>query len=352
MADIRRRQGAIIRDKSGDPKLGADGEVRHESKWQARIRRPGHPPLFKTFPRKIDAEAWARAQERELDLGRSIIMFTPPLIELMHRYAKEVTPTKRGAPEEAQRLKIMQLYPDFRYAAHLITPTHIAKYRDVRLREGKAPGTVNRELSIISAVYRHSKMEWSYPLPNPVVEVRHPDNPPPRDHLISAAEFNLLVAEANNYPPAPVMKCLIVVAVETAMRRGDLAQLRWRDIDLPRKTAHVELSKNGLPRDVPLSRRARAAFRLLHWARQGSALPLELVFGYSDSHSITTAFSRIRSRVQVRRCRFHDLRHLAITRLASRLHPLDLARMVDHRDLKRTLAYYHPSPSDLAGKLD
>lgn len=73
----------------------------------------------------------------------------------------------------------------------------------------------------------------------------------------------MLVAEANNYPPAPVMKCVIVVAVETAMRRGDLAQLRWRDIDLPHKTAHVELSKNGLPRDVPLSRRARAAFRLL-----------------------------------------------------------------------------------------
>lgn len=351
MADIRPRPGPIIRDKNGDPKLDENQEPKRERRWQVRIRRTGRPPLFKTFERKIDAEAWARAQEREMDLGRTVVTSSTTLRDLMLRYAKEVSPTKDSGLEEAARLTRIADHPAFKYPAHQIDAETIAKYRDRRLKDVMG-STVNRELTIISAVVRHAAREWGEPLKQDLVSnVRRPKNPLPRERLISPPELKALLTEADNYPPKPTFKCLLVVAAETAMRRGDLANLEWRDIRLSKKYARVKKGKNGEPREVPLSRRARAAFRLLRWVNPPTD-PNQLVFGYSDPHSITTAFRRVRKRSGVTPCTFHDIRHLGITQLASKLGPLELAKAVDHKDLKRLLDYFHESAEKLAGRLD
>lgn len=350
MADIRARPGPIIRNRDGEPRLNEKGEPKREKRWQVRIRRAARPPLFKTFERKIDAEAWARAQEREMDLGRTIVTSSTTLRDLMLRYAKEVSPTKDSGLEEAARLERMADNKVFRYPAHLIEAQAIASYRDQRLKDVQG-STVNRELTILSAVIRHAAREWGEPLDqNLVSNVRRPKNPLPRERLIKPAELKALLSEADNYPPQPVFKCLLVIAAETAMRRGDLAKLRWRDIHLTEKYAHVIKSKNGKPRDVPLSRRARAAFRLLQWVSQPTK-PNQLVFGYSDPHSITTAFRRVRERSGIAPATFHDVRHLGITQLARLIGPLELAKAVDHKDLKRLLDYYHEPAEEIAKKL-
>ncbi|HYW76589.1 MAG TPA: site-specific integrase [Gammaproteobacteria bacterium] len=219
----------------------------------------------------------------------------------MLRYAKEVSPTKDGGLEEVARLERIADYKAFKFPAHLIETQTVAAYRDHRLKSVQS-STVNRELTIISAVIRHAAREWGEPLDqNLVGNVRRPKNPLPRERLITADELKALLAEADKYPPQPVFKCLLVIAAETAMRRGDLAKLQWKHVHTAKKYVHILKGKNGESRDVPLSRRARAALRLLRWSQTG-ARPSDLVFGYSDPHSITTAFRRVRERSGIVEC--------------------------------------------------
>ena len=79
-------------------------------KWQAVIRRKGHPSLSKTFELKKDAEKWARQQERAIDAGQWLDHTEAQkttLDDLLDRYAREVSITKRGAQIEALRVALM-----------------------------------------------------------------------------------------------------------------------------------------------------------------------------------------------------------------------------------------------------
>ncbi|RMG23913.1 MAG: site-specific integrase, partial [Methanobacteriota archaeon] len=144
-----------------------------------------------------------------------------------------------------------------------------------------------------------------------------------------------------------MMYDIILIAIETAMRRGEIASMEWRYVDLRRRVVHLPDTKNGESRDVPLSTRAvevlqaRSKVRNLKDSR---VFPLR-------SDAIGLAFRRICRRAGIEGLRFHDLRHEATTRMAERLHPLELARVTGHRDTKMLLRYYNPRAEDLARKL-
>ncbi len=114
---------------------------------------------------------------------------------------------------------------------------------------------------------------------------------------------------------------------------------RWRRRRLP-----ASINKNGVRRDVPLSKRALELLALL--PDSGEA-PL---FGISTA-SLDALFRKARQRSCIEGLTFHDSRHAAITRLAKKLNVLDLARMVSHRDLRMLQVYYNESAEDMAAKL-
>jgi integrase len=130
---------------------------------------------------------------------------------------------------------------------------------------------------------------------------------------------------------------------ETAMRAGEVIGLTWDRIDLERRVAHLAHTKNGRPRDVPLS---LEAVRLLE------ALPdLDPVFGLS-SRQLDILFRKSRDKAGVADLTYHDSRHYAITRLSRKLDVLDLARMVGHTDLRMLMTYYNESAESIARRLD
>ena len=104
---------------------------------------------------------------------------------------------------------------------------------------------------------------------------------------------------------------LITLAIETAMRRGELLALEWGDIDLERRELLVRQSKNGMPRTIPLSTRAPPTLTNMESDCCEPVFPL-------SANAVRLAFERVRTRAGLNDVRFHDLRHEAISRLFDR----------------------------------
>lgn len=310
--------------------------------WQAQIARKG-VRRSATFPTKQEARDWA-AREEYLILNAKPAGETATLGDVLKRYSEEVSPTKRGARWELLRLNAMRKMPIADKIMRDLTAADFALWRDERAKT-VSNGTILREINLLSAVMTAARKEWGLIDVSPLTDMRRPTTPRPRDRRVSHAEFEALAISAGDDLTAATARAFhaFLFAVETGMRAGEIVGLTWPHIDLPRRVAHLPMTKNGTSRDVPLS---REAVRLLE------ALPRQdPVFGLT-SDSLDVLWRKVRDRAAVEGLTFHDSRHEAVTRLAGRMDVLDLARMIGHRDLKMLLVYYNKSASDIAQLLD
>ena len=316
--------------------------------WQARVRRAGYPDEVKTFPTKAEAERWARSVEGEMDRGefadqREVARTT--LADLVRRYMVEVTPSKRGARDEAIRLKAMLRNRICGLSLAHLAPQEVARYRDERLKVCGA-ATVIRDLAVLSSIVNHARREWGIRIQNPVALVRKPAAPAGRDRVLSEAEEIRLLEELEPRGRRnPYMQSLVIAAIETAMRRGELLTLQWEHVDLVRRVAFLPMTKNGRSRYVPLSSRAVHAIQATGSSRPGCIFPIGIA-------AMEAAFSRATRRAGLHGLHFHDLRHTATSRIARKLPNLiELASVTGHESLQMLKRYFHPQASEIALKL-
>lgn len=239
---------------------------RLRGRWQAQVRRRGVPPRAKSFDKRSDAERWARDLEAEADrtgwVADTRLAEKTTLGELLKRYRDQVSPGKRSVHSEQSRINAMLRRDICHRTLAKLTSADIATYRDERL-QSVAPATVIRELNTISHAIDVACREWGMWLPrNPVKLVRRPPTPKGRTRRLQEGEEQKLL-DACERGRNPWLKPLIIVAIETAMRRGELVGLRWEHVDLDRRVAHLPQTKNGESRDVPLSRRGTATLGAL-----------------------------------------------------------------------------------------
>jgi integrase len=196
-------------------------------RWQAQVRRRGIPPRAKSFDRKSDAERWARELEAEADkngwLADTRVAEKTTLGELLNRYLNQVTPTKLGAAPERARINSIVRRPIALHSLAKLASPDLAAYRDDRLKSA-APPTVVRELSTISHAIEVATTEWGIWLPrNPFSQIRRPALPRGRTRRLQGdEEVRLLAACPIDGPP---LRPLLILAIETAMRRGELLDL-------------------------------------------------------------------------------------------------------------------------------
>lgn len=322
---------------------------RLRGRWQAQVRRKGIPPRAKSFDSKADAEKWARALEAELDRCGTLpdmrLAEQMTVRDLLERYLAEITPQKRSARTEHYRLQGMMRRSIAHRTLALLTPQHIATYRDERLAE-VAPATVIRELNSLGHAIDIARKEWGVHLPlNPCKMIRRPKAPRGRDRRLAPGEEQLLL-EAADAGRNTYMRPLIILALETAMRQGELLSLTWSDIDFDKRIAHLDLTKNGESRDVPLSSRA---IKLLSEMKQSASS--ENVFDCTKS-AVTQAWEHLRARAGRSDLRFHDLRHEAVTRLLERgWNVIEVATVSGHKELKMLQRYSHLRAEDLVARL-
>ena len=263
----------------------------------------------------------------------------------LDRYVQEVTPIKKGAKDEAIRIRALRRDAIASFSFATLTPAAVADFRDRRLATVGA-GTVIRDLAVISAVVNHARREWGVSSPNPVALVRKPSAPRGRVRTLSPQEEERLLGELRPIGRrSPWMAPLVSLAIETGMRRGELLALRWEHVDLARQTAFLPDTKNGTARAVPLSTRAIAVLAGMPPAESGLVFPITAM-------AMEAAFAKARRRAGVIDLHFHDLRHTAISRMADKLpNVIELAAVSGHKSLRMLGRYYHPSAEALARKL-
>lgn len=320
--------------------------TRRGAGWYVQVRRKGYPPCFRTFATKRDAKAWAT--EREAALGSFDDHCAPgsaslTVGEMLKRYLTDVTPHKRSAESESWRLSKMLKAPMSALALDALQPSHVAAYRDWRLASVK-PGTVRRELSLLRTAIAVARREWGLKLgANPVDKVQRPLARDARDRRLSGDEWRRLelgLRQTRNQEIEPFVR----LALETALRRGELLALRWRHVDLDRRVALVPDTKTGQPRTIPLT---PEAVRLLTSRSREGALVLDLT-----PIALRHAWGRLCARANVEDLRIHDLRHEALSRFSELgLNTPELASISGHKDVRMLLRYTHVRPAQLATKL-
>jgi len=324
--------------------------------WQVQIAIKGTREA-KTFSTKAEATSWAAERETEIRKQHVTgIDLSKTVGDAFDRYAAEVSIRKKKPPIwERNRLTAIGSH-EIRerkisaFPLHAMTSDMWGQWRDHRLNVDKvATSTVNRDFSLISNVYTVARREWKWISASPTTDVRRPNNPVSRDKRISQDEIDRITL-ASGFDECSVTQVkqrvgvAFLFAIETAMRAGEICSLTSQKII--GSVASLTDTKNGTRREVPLSRRAVQLLSFLPDREFGEPL-----FGLTAT-SLDANYRKIRASAAIEGVNFHDTRHEAITRLASKLSVLELARAVGHRDLKMLQIYYNETAANLALKLD
>jgi integrase len=264
--------------------------------------------------------------------------------QLLQQYVVEVLPAKRGAATEGQRLQRLIRDPVSSLRASQLTSQAIAAFRDRRLLDGRR--TCHYDLILIRHCLKIAMNEWGLLLlSNPVDRVKMPSSSPTRDRRLEVGEFDRL-EEAAKQTRNPHIWPVIVFAIETGMRRGEILGLQWEHVDLDRRIVFLPLTKNGSSREVPLSTKA-AEVLIRQRQRNDTPLPFPVT-----ANGFRLAWDRLRRRAGLSDLRFHDLRHEAISRFFELgLNIPEVAVISGHKDPRMPFRYTHLRAEELVGRL-
>jgi integrase len=336
--------------------------------WTVAVRRKGYPAQYNTFDKKSEAEDWAK--DVEIKMKRRAFVDTTSsektiLKTLLTRYSDDVSVTKKGAVAEQSKINMICKHPFALKTLTQIDGADIATYREDRMKGYQdikqnnvtpvGEKTTREEMQIISHAFKIAKSEWGFNLPigNPCADVsKPPANKGARDRRLkthtdkSLCEEILLLEHAKEF--GNNMESVIIFAIETAMRRGELSGLEWKYVDLDIRIAHLPKTKNGKKRDVPLSTTATEILRKL---KNDADENDHSVFGLLPDF-ITHSFINICKNANITDLKFHDLRHEATSRLFELgLNPFQVAAITGHGDMQSLKRYTHLKGVDLVKEL-
>lgn len=270
----------------------------------------------------------------------------------LDKYYESVSVHKKGRLQEFYRINVIKRLHLSDKNMDEISTIDIAAYRDERLsqinpRTGKriSGNTVRLELALLSSLFSIARIEWGTCRINPVEHVRKPKVSKGRDRRLLSAEERKLsryFRERNL-----VLYIIFHLAIETAMRQGEILGLQWEHLDLQHGIVHLPETKNGSSRDVPLSRKARNLLQMLPFQLNGK------IFNYTSS-GFKSAWRTALEALAIKDLHFHDLRHEAISRLfeLGSLNVMEVASISGHRSMNMLKRYTHLRAYQLVSKLD
>ena len=196
---------------------------KRKGRYQCVVRTASYPSITKTFDHKVDVVRFGKDLELKLirdEYGlekKTYSLFK----EIVERYRNEITPQKRCAEMEGKLIKYILTKDFVKLRLDRVSPKVISSYRDNTLKTLKL-SSVNRRLAIISHMFTICRKEWDYKISNPDLSIRRPKNPEPRDRRLSEHKLKQLL-QGNR--ASPVMKFVMELAFETALRRSEIASI-------------------------------------------------------------------------------------------------------------------------------
>ncbi len=253
--------------------------------------------------------------------------------DLVGRYKREITPTKKGATTEEIVLTAFLRHPICNIRLDKLSKADFARYRDERLQQVSGT-TLKRQLNTIRHIFNIAKTEWDLPIAeNPIQGLRLDARDVRRERRLSEGEYEKL-RQAARTRQIPFIEKILIFAIETAMRKGEILALRWDQVDLKRRSVTILESKNGYSRTIPLT---PTAFAIL----QGMGGQHDRVFPIT-ANALRMAWERMLAKTDIEDLHFHDLRHEAISRFFEMgLTVPEVASISGHKDIKMLMRYAH-----------
>jgi integrase len=318
---------------------------KRDGKFQAQVRRGG---VFKsaTFFKKSDAEAWARQVEAAVCSGRVRPFEYEPscLAEIVERYKREITPTKKGHEVEDIVLTTMLREEWMHLPLQQLGTRHFAAYKQARLEKVSA-STFRRQYGLLMAILRHSEQEWQWSAPtSSATKISLPKVPNTAIQRISEADETAILAAADGLKN-PYMTPLIALAITSGLRRGELLSLRFKDWDRADNWLLVREAKSGHPRRVPLFGKGLDAVVSFWPSKREMMFPI-------TPNAVKLNWNRLRVAAGLPNVRFHDLRHEAISRLFEKgLSVPEVASISGHRTPSQLFRYAHADMQRIIEKI-
>ena len=314
--------------------------------WRAIVKRKGFDRITRTFDTKASAEAWARQIEAEMDRGVFVSRKeaeSTTLSEALDRYEREVSSTKKGYLQEKKRIRAWKSHPLGKRFLATIQGKDIAAWRDARIKSGSSANTVRLDLAVISHLFEIARKEWGMEgLHNPVKAIRMPSPPAGRDRRLQPGELEKLLESSSEE-----MNQVIRFALETAMRRGELAGMTWEMVDLRKRTVTLPETKNGQKRIVPLSSVALSILKDRLGTRR-----LDGKVWNIGADAISQDFARACRQASITGLHFHDLRHEATSRLFEKgFDTMEVRTITGHKTLQMLARYTHLRAEDLVERM-
>lgn len=322
--------------------------------YRVQIRLKGHPIQRATFERKTDAKKWIQQTETAIREGRYFKMVESKkhtFADLANRYQREILPNKQKSKQEGQLLWWKEQIGH--YLLSDITAPLIVEYRDKLAKEitrGKqrSSSTIIRYLAILSHVFTVAVNDWGWLDDSPMKKVSKPKQGRGRVRFLSEEERERLL-ESCKKSTNPFLYPVVVLALSTGMRQGEIMHLAWKDIDLEKGRITLHETKNGERRVVPI---AGLALNLLKQHELSHRLDTYLLFPSDKVNKpmdLRFPWEKALKQAQIEDFHFHDLRHSTASYLAMNGASLaEIADVLGHKTLQMVKRYAHLSEAHTA----
>ena len=344
MASIRKRSNS-------------DGSI----SYRVDVRLKGFPAQRATFKRLTDARNWGKQTESAIQEGRYFKTTEArkhTLNDAIERYKESILPSKKDQRKQKSQLEWWKKELGV-YTLADVTPALIGEKRDQLLKD-RANATAVRYLAALSHVFTIAVKEWGWLEHNPVLKVRKPKEPRGRVRFLSDDETcpkgqpikgeRSRLLEACKASPVTQLYPIVVLALSTGMRQGEILNLRWPDINLLEGRIILHETKNGERRSVPLLGHAHDLISELSKVRR---LDTDLLFPGKNPKRplfIRTPWIKAVKSAEIEDFRFHDLRHSAASYLLMSGASLgEIAEILGHKTLQMVKRYSHLSDSHATG---
>lgn len=311
---------------------------KRSGKYHTQVRKHGKT-ITKTFINKSDALRWAKEQEVKIEQGIYFPQHEKVTLSfLLNRWEKDILMNLKSYPVDKYKVAFLQRRIGHFYL-HDVNTNMLVNYRETRSEE-VSNQTVKHELSIIRRAMKKG-IEWGYL--NSVPYITLPSlKGTARNRRLKSEELTYLIDSLN-----PYLQHVVILLIETAMRRGELAALKISNIDIDERLVLLEDTKNGENRTIPLSNRALTAITYLIQHAHS-----EMLLNYSKCW-LTEKFIIHCKKIGIENFRLHDLRHEGVSKLFEKgLNVIEVSSISGHRDLSMLKRYTHINPVTLLAKIN
>ena len=311
----------------------------------------------KIGPSKKQAEQMLAIRKAEILQGRFDIKARRKGIlfkELAEKYLEYSRATKRSHRRDTTSMKhLLQFFGGYRLNqinSHMIEQYKIDRRREI-MAQDKYMGrdsrdvpmaTINRELACLGHMFTMA-IKWEKAEHNPVKGVKFFKEENLTQKLLTNDQVTALLANCTDY-----LKGIILIALNTGMRLGEILNLTWGQVDLRQGYITVVKTKSGKQRKIPIN---RAAYDALKNRSKDSIF----VFNQDGKPygSVKKGFKGALKRAGIGYCRFHDLRHTFATRLVLANVSLPVVKeLLGHASIETTMRYAHPTPESKKSAVD